>query len=169
MYQQKQDFEHGYASREHETQHQKYEERATRYDDGVSNRHTSYGSQGFTFNTNPTSLGSSLLAICSYLFLWPGALMLLLFVRENRFVRFHALQSLFFFGVINVIYVIFFGSIKYWPLPLPHLFWVIPLLVFLGVNIIAFIAWIVGIVGALRGDYVHLPFAGEFAAQHTIE
>ena len=88
-------------------------------------------------------------------------------MRKNRFVRFHALQSLLFFGAVNIIYIVFLWGVTHWPLP--HFFWVIPVLVFLGVNIIAFITWIVGIVSTLRGDYVHLPFVGEFVAQHMME
>jgi uncharacterized membrane protein len=34
---------------------------------------------------------------------------------------------------------------------------------FVLLNIIAFVAWIVGMVGAIRGRYVKLPFVGDLA------
>lgn len=118
----------------------------------------------YHYTLHTASMTDSLLALLSYLFLWPGALIVLLFVRDNRFVRFHALQSLLFFGGVNMLYIVFFNVVIRWPWHAHYA--LIPLgLAFLGANIIAFIAWLVGIVGAVRGIYLRLPFVGELAAR----
>src|SRR5262245_61525738 len=51
-------------------------------------------------------------AVLTYSLGWFSGLLFTLFTRENRYVRFHALQSLIFFGGINVIDIalIFVGA-----------------------------------------------------------
>ena len=90
-----------------------------------------------------------------YLFGWVGGLVFLLLERENRFVRFHAMQSLLFFGTMSI------------------LGWVcsyIPF-VFFGVGgalgLVTFIAWIVLMVAAYRGRYPKLPLFGDYAEHYA--
>ena len=123
-----------------------------------------------SFYYNPISLWSSLVAMASYLCLWPGGLIVLLFERNNRFVRFHAMQSLLFFGGVSVIYIAFFNIMaqsRLWSAWHWHWFIGLTLLAFLMVNIIAFIAWLVGIVSALRGSCTKLPFVGDIAERYV--
>ena len=65
----------------------------------------------------------------SYLGGWITGLIFLLLKRENRFVRFHAMQSLLFFGAIGIVTTVF-----------SH----IPLLASIGVGLgfVSFICWI---------------------------
>ncbi len=74
----------------------------------------------------------------------------LLLKRENRFVRFHAMQSLIFFGAIGIVTTVF-----------SH----IPLLSSLsaGLLFVSFICWIVLMVKAARGRYYKLPIVGDYA------
>ena len=86
----------------------------------------------------------------SYLGGWVTGLIFLLLERENRFVRFHAIQSLIFFGAMGIATTVF-----------SH----VPLLGFIGAGLgfVSFICWIVLIVAAARGRYYKLPIIGEYA------
>lgn len=103
---------------------------------------------------------TSLAAILCYSIGWLTGLLFLLFARENRFVRFHALQSLAFFGSINLLDIVL---IRIGMLHLPHLSWLAALSLLL-LNFIAFIGWCVAIVQASRGKYYRLPFIGDLVA-----
>jgi uncharacterized membrane protein len=86
----------------------------------------------------------------SYLGGWVTGLIFLLLKRENRFVRFHAMQSLIFFGAMSILTAVFSS---------------IPLLDFIGAGLgfVSFVCWIVLIVKAARGRYYKLPIIGEYA------
>ena len=86
----------------------------------------------------------------SYLGGWVTGLIFLLLERENRYVRFHAMQSLIFFGAISMVTTMF-----------SH----IPFLGFIGggLGFVSFICWIFLIIAARRGRYYKLPIIGDFA------
>ncbi len=86
----------------------------------------------------------------SYLGGWVTGLIFLLLKRENRFVRFHAMQSLIFFGAMSMVTAVFSQ---------------IPLLGFIGdgLGFVSFICWIVLMVAAARGRYYKLPIIGDYA------
>ena len=99
-----------------------------------------------------TSMGSRASAAgwLSYLGGWVTGLIFLLLKRDNRFVRFHAMQSLIFFGAMGMVTTVF----SY-----------IPFLGFIGdgLGFVSFICWIVLIVKAARGRYYKLPIIGDYA------
>jgi uncharacterized membrane protein len=86
----------------------------------------------------------------SYLGAWVTGLIFLLLERENRFVRFHAMQSLIFFGPITLMTTVLSR---------------IPLLVSITGTlwVVSFIVWIVLMVKAARGEYYKLPIIGDYA------
>ena len=86
----------------------------------------------------------------SYLGGWVTGLLFLLLGRRNGFVRFHAMQSLIFFGAMSLVTTVF-----------TH----IPFLGSLGsgLGFVTFICWIVLMVQAARGRYYKLPIIGEYA------
>jgi len=88
-----------------------------------------------------------------YLFGWVGGLVFLLLERDNRFVRFHAIQSILFFGTISILGWIF----GYFPFALFGLGGI--------VGLVGFIGWIVLMVAAHRGRYYKLPLFGDLADQ----
>ncbi len=115
-------------------------------------------------------------ALLSYSLCWFSGLLFLLFAGRHPYVRFHALQSLAFFGVVNLLDIGFLSIIaNRWF----HFVWhglpfvaITLLMCFMLLNIIAFIAWIVGMVQAGRGLYYRLPVIGDLVAnainQHGI-
>jgi uncharacterized membrane protein len=108
-------------------------------------------------------IGSRFAAFLSYTSFWLTGLLFLLFEHRNRFVRFHALQSLLFFGGVNVLYI-FLISIMVHEVPF---FFGLAIFAFVLLNVVAFVAWIVGMVGAIRGKYVKLPFVGDLAERYV--
>jgi uncharacterized membrane protein len=117
------------------------------------------------FVVAPPYSNSRLAATLCYSLGWLTGLLFLLFGAQKPFVRFHALQSLIFFGVINLIDIglirIIFISHYY----LGHYQWVWIFLLFLLLNFVAFVGWIVAMVQAGRGSYYRLPFVGNLIAK----
>jgi uncharacterized membrane protein len=103
-------------------------------------------------------------AVLTYGLGWFSGLLFTLFTRENRYVRFHALQSLIFFGAVNVLDIaLLFGGIAL--RHFVHFIGPMLLLTFLLLNAVAFVGWLVAIVQAYRGTYYRLPLAGDIAAR----
>ena len=100
-----------------------------------------------------TSLGmrARTAGLLCYLFGWVSGLIFFLLERENRFVRFHAMQSLLFFGILSVLE----GVFSYMP------FFFAPIGGAIG--FVMFIGWIVMMVKAHRGEYYKLPLFGDLA------
>ncbi len=96
------------------------------------------------------SMRASAAGWLSYLGGWVTGLIFLLLKKEDRFVRFHAMQSLIFFGAMSMVTTVF-----------SH----IPLLASIGAGLgfVSFICWMVLIVKAARGRYYKLPIIGEYA------
>jgi len=105
-----------------------------------------------------TSLGMrpNIAAGLCYTFSWLSGLIIFFLERQNRFVRFHALQSIFFFGGITLLAVL-----------LNILAQADTLSVFAGcmsglLNLICFIGWIVLMVNGFQGKYFKLPVIGDW-------
>jgi uncharacterized membrane protein len=99
-----------------------------------------------------TSLGmrARTAGLLCYLFGWVTGLIFLLLERDSRFVRFHAMQSILFFGTLSILEEVF-----------SHLPFFGPLGGALG--LVMFIGWIVLMVKANRGQYYKLPLFGDLA------
>lgn len=125
-----------------------------------------YGPQAL-FPTPLPHNDARFVAVLTYSLGWFSGLLFTLFTRENRYVRYHALQSLIFFGAINVLDIALaftIASIHRFIYFLPFA-GVMLVLSFLLLNIIAFVGWLVAIVQAYRGVYYRLPVAGDIVAR----
>ena len=90
-----------------------------------------------------------------YVLGWISGIVLFLIEPENKFVRFHAIQSIVVFGALNIA-VIILG----WIPVLGAVFsWII--------SVLAFILWIVLMVKAVQGTKYKLPWAGNFAEKRA--
>lgn len=112
-----------------------------------------------------TSMGMepNLAATLSYLCGWITGLIFFLLEKENKYVRFHAMQSLVFFGGLTVISIAIsiFGML---PIPLTGLLsFAVNMLVGIG----GFVAWIVCMLKAYQGQKFSLPVAGEIAEKNA--
>ena len=123
----------------------------------------SFGQQQFA-GAKPLS-DTRFSAILSYAFGWVTGLLFLLFGGKNRFVSFHALQALVFFGALNVVDFGLFSIIREAWWYHGHLVALLCLFLFLVFNFIAFVSWVVVMIQAARGVYFRLPFVGELVAR----
>ena len=83
----------------------------------------------------------------AYVLGWLTGLVFILVEKDNRFVRFHAMQSLMFFAVLTVASFI------------PVVGWLLsPLFMIVG-----FIVWLIAIYKAYNGEEFELPLFGKLA------
>ncbi|MCX5813811.1 MAG: DUF4870 domain-containing protein [Proteobacteria bacterium] len=94
-----------------------------------------------------TSLGidENIEGLLCYLLGWITGIAFLILEKSNRFVRFHAMQSLVTFSFITVASM-FLGAI-------PYLGWLISVLLLLT----GLLLWIVLMIKALKGEWFKLP------------
>lgn len=107
--------------------------------------------------------GTAVAAILCYSLGWFTGLLFFLFAGQNRFVRFHALQSLIFFSGVNVLDIVLIRLEGFRWLHVSYIAGFV-LLFFLLINIVAFIGWVVAMIEAARGRYYKLPFVGNIVA-----
>ena len=98
-----------------------------------------------------TGLEPNVAGLLCYLGGWITGIVFLVIEQKNKFVRFHALQSIVTFGALTVASALlswiplvggFFGAI---------------------IGILAFILWIILMVKAFQGERYKLPWAGDLA------
>lgn len=96
-----------------------------------------------------------------YLFGWVTGLIFFLMERGNRFVRFHAMQSILFFGAMSILE----GMV--WSFEVLFSYGYIPIfgLGAIGgaLGLVTFVCWIVLMVSASKGRYYKLPVIGDLA------
>ncbi len=108
-----------------------------------------------TKDKTSTGLEQNLEALLCYVLGWVTGIIFLLLEKDNKFIRFHAVQSIIVFGAYTVIAIIL-GFI-------PIVGWIINLLL----GIAAFILWIVLMVKAYNGQMYKLPVAGDIADRNS--
>ncbi len=109
-----------------------------------------------------TSIGlePNVAGLLCYVLGWITGLIIFLLEKENKFVRFHALQSIVTFGAFTVLWIVFsvLMGIQY----IGTLFWVLNIISW----ILAFVLWIVLMVKAYQGEKYKLPVAGDIAEKY---
>jgi uncharacterized membrane protein len=104
---------------------------------------------------NKTALGldEKLEGALCYVLGWVTGLIFLLLEKDNKFVRFHAMQSMaVFLGLFVVSWVL-------WMIPI--IGWTIAGLL----SVASFILWLVLMIKAYQGEKFKLPVVGDFAEQ----
>jgi uncharacterized membrane protein len=115
-----------------------------------------YGQPNMQYNTGhpngPTTVNmeTNTLAGLSYL-TWIAGLIIFLVEKQNRFARFHAMQSILLTVVTFVVWIIV-GFIPFLGLVLGPLVW-----------IAGFILWLMCVINAFQGRYFKLPVIGDYA------
>ena len=104
-----------------------------------------------------TSMGleENIAGLLCYVLGWLTGIVFWVLEKENKFVRFHAMQSIATF------------------LPLMVIVWVIGLIPFIGwaisplIGLLALILWLILMFKAYQGEMYKLPVVGDFAEAHT--
>jgi uncharacterized membrane protein len=100
-----------------------------------------------------TSIGlqANVAALLCYVLGWISGLIIFLIEKENKFVRFHGLQSVIVFAGLNLISIILAFTI------------IVPIIVmFLSLAL-----WIILMITAYQGKKIKIPIAGEIAEKHV--
>jgi len=108
-----------------------------------------------------TSLEPNVAGLLCYLATWVTGLIFILIEKENKFVRFHAMQSIVTFGAIFVAYIVLMGLgfIPAIGLLFDILSWIM--------LVLAFVLWIVLMIKAYQGERFKLPIAGDIAEKNS--
>jgi uncharacterized membrane protein len=100
-------------------------------------------------------------ALLTYLLGWVTGLLFLVLEKGNNYVRFHAMQSVIFFGVITLAAVVLWLLLM---VPYINILFMV-LLSLLG--LFSFAAWAILMLKAYQGDRFMLPWVGERAEGRT--
>ena len=102
-----------------------------------------------------TGLTENVAGLLCYVLGWISGIVFVLIEPENKFVRFHAIQSIVVFGALTVA-----GIILGWIPVIGGFFsW--------ALSVLGFILWIVLMVKAYQGTKYKLPWAGNFAEKRA--
>lgn len=127
------------------------------------------GSKKGEVNQKKTSMGvePNVGGLLAYLFGWLTGIIFLVGEKENKFVRFHAMQSLIVFLAVFVIQiiVIIFAVIMIF---IPVVGWIISILLWIAFALLCLLTlfiWIFMMVKAYNGEEYKLPIVGDFAVK----
>jgi uncharacterized membrane protein len=109
-----------------------------------------------------TGLDPNIAAVLSYLGWWLTGIVFLLAERHNRFVRFHAAQSLVAFGAISTLTAMLVAS-SFALLVLSDVAFQVMTFVSQVVLLAGVVLWLICLWKALRGQRWALPWAGAIA------
>lgn len=123
-----------------------------------------YGAQsGATGTSTLGNLPQNIAAGLSYVFAWVGGLIFFFTEKQNRFVRFHAMQSILFFGGLTVLRIAL-SVIDAFNVPFLG---IITGLVWILVGIVGLVGYIILIINGFQGKYFKLPVIGDYAEKYA--
>jgi len=108
-------------------------------------------------NLGETSIGMqpNLAGLLCYFLGWITGLVFYLLEKKNKFVRFHAMQSLIVFGSLAIINIVL--------LVIP----VLGVLLSVLLSLLALVLWVLLMIKAYQGEYFKLPIAGDIAEKNS--
>jgi len=104
-----------------------------------------------------TSIGlpENVAGLLCYVLGWVSGIVFFLIEPDNKFVRFHAIQSIIVFGILNIASVI----LAWIPFIGAFFAWII--------GVLSFILWIVLMIKAYQGTRYKVPWAGNQAEKRA--
>ena len=108
-----------------------------------------------TMEKTSSGLEANVAGLLCYVGWWISGLVFILIEKENKFVRFHALQSIIVFGILSVAtgiltWIPFIGIVFGWI-----------------IGVLSFILWIVLMIKAYQGTRYKVPWAGNLAEKRA--
>lgn len=100
-----------------------------------------------------TGLDENIGGLLTYLLGFVTGIIFLIIEKENEFIRFHAMQSIFLFAALFIAGFV----IGY----IPFIGWLISALI----SMLTFIVWIIAMYKAYQGERFKFPFAGDIAEE----
>lgn len=111
--------------------------------------------EGKDLGKTSTGIQANVAALLSYVLGFITGIIFYLIEKENKFVRFHAMQSIVVFGSFTVL-AIAAGLVPFLNIIL------LPL-----ISLVEIILWIVLMIKAYQGEMFKLPVAGDFADKNS--
>ena len=102
-----------------------------------------------------TGLEENVAGLLCYVLGWITGLVFILIEKENKFVRFHAMQSIIVFGALTVVRIVL-GFIPF-----------IGVILNIIIGILALVLWIVLMIKAYQGTKYKVPWAGDLAEKQV--
>ena len=102
-----------------------------------------------------TGLPENVAGLLCYVLGWISGLVFILLEQENKFIRFHAIQSIYVFVILTIANIV----LNWIPVIGNAFSWII--------GIVGFILWIILMIKALQGEKYKLPWAGDFAEKRS--
>ena len=108
-----------------------------------------------------TGLGENVAGLLCYVAWWVSGIVFILIEKENKLVRFHAIQSIAIFGAITILLIVLgvLSSIPFIGLIFGIIYGIVWLL--------SVVLWIVLMVKAYQGARFKLPWAGYMAEKYV--
>lgn len=102
-----------------------------------------------------TGLQPNIAGLLCYLLWWITGIIFLIIEKDDKFVRFHAWQSVFVFGALTILAIIL-----NW---IPVIGWILGWIIW----VIGIIAWVVLMFKAYKGEKYKVPIAGNLAEKQS--
>jgi uncharacterized membrane protein len=128
-----------------------------------------------SWGSSTITISATTAAGASYLFWWVSGLLIYFNERHNRFVRFHAMQSMLLtgaltvFGVVASIVSALCGDIaQYARDPLTrHLFGTLGWGILVMAVLVILFVWVPTMIAAWTGNYLRIPIVGQYAERYS--
>jgi uncharacterized membrane protein len=98
-------------------------------------------------------LQENIAALLAYALGWISGLIVILVEKDNRFVRFHAMQSIITFGALTILSILLGNLLVFFGFLVPFL------------NLLGIVLWILLMVKAYQGERYRLPIIGDLAEE----
>lgn len=108
-----------------------------------------------------TGMDPNLAGLLSYLVGWVTGLIFFLIEQENEYVRFHAMQSIIFFGAVSALQILL------WILGFIPYLWIVFAVIGWILWVFAFVMWIVFMIKAYQGQRFKFPVTGDLAEKYS--
>jgi uncharacterized membrane protein len=109
-----------------------------------------------------TSMDPNVAAGLSYILGWVTGLIFFVIEKQNRFVRFNAMQSIVLYGAVTILYIVLTILSSFLSFVVPLLGCLFSIL-FLVLGLGSLVLWIVCLINAFQGKLFKIPVIGDYA------
>jgi uncharacterized membrane protein len=110
-------------------------------------------------NKTSMNLDENVAGLLCYLGVWVTGIIFYILEKENKTVRFHAMQSIITFLPLSILIFLFSWILWF----IPFIGWIINALI----GLLIFILWIVLMLKAYQGEKFKLPIVGDIAEKNS--
>lgn len=116
--------------------------------------------------TSSSGIEPNLAAALSYVLSIITGIIFFVIEKENKYVRFHAMQAILF-GAAWIILWIVLGVVSLGLIFVPVIGWIINAVIYLGLGLGGFILWLILMYKAYQGERFKLPVIGDIAEKNA--